>query len=520
MELTRSSGILLHISSLPGKFGIGDLGKEAYNWVDFLDRTGTKYWQILPLNPTGYGNSPYQGLSAFAGNPLFINLDSLQKMGLLSDKDLSDAPDFPIEKVDFSLVNSWKREKLETAYKNYLESGLPEIQNSFHEFKESNSQWLDEFTLFMALRENHKLISWINWPQKFKMRDEKALKKYREKHQRQIEMHAFLQFLFIRQWKDLKEYANSREILIIGDIPIFMGFDCSDVWAYPELFLLDNERHPTHLAGVPPDFFSERGQLWGNPLYDWEKHKGKGYSWWIRRIKETLKTVDLIRLDHFRGFSGFYKIPAEAETAEKGEWVDGPGKSLFDTMQDELGNLPFIAEDLGVITSDVIELRDRYNFPGMKLFQFAFCEDADAEFLPHTYPRHCVAYTGTHDSDTSRSWFDNAPEHERRFCASYLGYHTENIAHEMIRMVWSSVAEMAVAPMQDFLQLGNEARMNLPASTTGNWEWRMKPDEADRKLAEWIKEINITFNRGLRNKDWSAKEYFSRKIQSFDFAEK
>jgi 4-alpha-glucanotransferase len=291
-----------------------------------------------------------------------------------------------------------------------------------------------------------------------------------------------------------------------------MGFDCSDVWAYPELFLLDEKRKPTFVAGVPPDFFSETGQLWGNPLYDWAEHKEQKYQWWIKRVRETLKTVDLIRLDHFRGFAGFYKIPADEKTAEKGKWVPGPGKDLFDVMEKEIGDLPFIAEDLGVITPDVISLRERYNFPGMKIFQFAFWEDA--EFLPYNYPKNCVAYTGTHDNDTTKSWFEKAPKHEQLFCANYLGQHTENIAHEMIRTVWSSVANLAVAPMQDFLRLGNEARMNLPASIEGNWEWRMKPDAIKDSLKAWIKEINITFNRDLNKDDLDAKAFFQKSVMN------
>lgn len=510
MTLKRSSGVLMHISSLPGEHGIGDMGPEAYRWIDMLDQTGTKYWQLLPLNPTGYGNSPYQGLSAFAGNPLFINLNELVQIGLLAKSNLSDRPAFPVTKVDFSKVTQWKRKKLEIAYRTYLQNKPKDIKDALDRFKQNNNSWLDEFSTFMAIREDQQLVSWSKWPEPLKMREPKALESYKDRNQQKIEMHAFFQFLFEKQWTALKQYANEKGILIIGDIPIFMGFDCSDVWAYPELFLLDENRKPTFVAGVPPDFFSKTGQLWGNPLYDWEQHKKQNYQWWIQRVQETLKTVDLIRLDHFRGFAGFYKIPAEAETAEQGEWVDGPGIALFDALESEFGELPFIAEDLGVITPDVIHLRDRYSLPGMKLFQFAFWEDADADFLPHNYPENCVAYTGTHDNDTSKSWFQNAPEHERTFCASYLGNHTRNVALEMIRTVWSSVALLTIAPTQDFLQLGNKARMNLPASTKGNWEWRMRPGSIPDSLVEWIKEINITFNRAMDKKGWHAKDYFQQ----------
>jgi 4-alpha-glucanotransferase len=508
MKLQRSSGILMHISSLPAKFGIGDLGSEAYHWVDFLDKTGTKYWQILPLNPTGYGNSPYQGLSAFAGNPLFIDLDNLQELGLLDTNCLTNAPNFSKEKVQFDKVIKWKRSLLNDAYISFTQKSTPRLSREFAAFKEKNWFWLDDFSIFMALREEYQLVSWSEWPRSLRMREPDAINSYTKNNIQNIDLHAFFQFIFFRQWKRLKEYANQKGIYIIGDIPIFMGFDCSDVWAYPHLFLLDEHRQPTSVAGVPPDFFSKTGQLWGNPLYDWGKHKSENYAWWIKRIGETLKTVDLIRLDHFRGFAGFFKIPAGSKTAENGEWVKGPGQSIFDSMEKELGKLPFIAEDLGVITPDVIKLREIYGFPGMRIFQFAFWKNADAEFLPHNYPQNCVAYTGTHDNDTSKGWFINAPMHEKRFFLSYIGNHTENIAHEMIRTVWSSVAVLAIAPMQDFLQLDSKARMNLPSSTSDNWEWRMRPDAITENLVEWIRKLNITFNREISSKGWKAKKYF------------
>ncbi len=511
MKINRSSGILMHVSSLPGKYGIGDAGSSAYQWIDFLDRSGIKYWQILPLNPTGYGNSPYQGLSAFAGNPLFIDPENLVDLGLLSADQLNAHPNFPVQKVGFNKVNSWRDHLLHQAFDRFNKGHFVKLRSDFDSFCAENKSWLDDFALFMALRVEFGLVSWKGWPEPLRMREGSALEKYRSQYKDKVEYHKFLQFIFDRQWNDLKTYANDKGIQLIGDIPIFTGFDCADVWAYPHLFQLDKKREPVAVAGVPPDFFSKTGQLWGNPLYDWDAHKKEHYAWWTRRVKETLKTVDLIRLDHFRGFAGYYRIPAGAKTAERGKWVPGPGKDLFDALVKKLGDLPFIAEDLGVITEDVIELRERYNFPGMRLLQFAFWEDSDAEFLPHNYPVHCVAYTGTHDNDTSKSWFRHAPEHERGFCASYLGHHTRSIAHEMIRAVWQSVALVAISPMQDFLQLGGWARMNLPATTSGNWIWRMKPDVLTDELAEWIKEINITYHRTAEDKDWSAKEYFSKK---------
>jgi len=510
MTIKRSSGILMHVSSLPGKFGIGDAGKSAYEWVDFLDKTGVKYWQILPLNPTGYGNSPYQGLSAFAGNPLFIDMENLVELGLITKSRISDHPNFPVQKVNFSKVSAWKTKILHLAFDEFIKGRNVLLQSDFEAYCIENKHWLDDFALFMALRLEHKLVSWKDWPEPFKFREKSALKKYSHENGLEIQFHQFLQFIFYRQWSELKAYTNGKGIQLIGDIPIFTGFDCADVWANPHLFQLDPDRQPIAIAGVPPDFFSKTGQLWGNPLYDWDTHKKENYPWWTQRVKETLKTVDLIRLDHFRGFAGYYRIPGGAKTAENGEWVPGPGKELFDTMKKKLGELPFIAEDLGVITDDVIELRDRYKFPGMKLLQFAFWESADHEFLPHNLPVNCVAYTGTHDNDTSLSWFRNAPEHERRFCASYLGHHTRDIALEMIRAVWASVAMVAVAPMQDFLQLDGWARMNLPASTSNNWIWRMKPDVLTDDLAGWIKEINITYHRTNDHKEWPAKEYFTQ----------
>ena len=507
-ELDRASGILLHISSLPGDDGIGTIGRDAYQWVDFLDSAGVKYWQILPLNPTGYGNSPYQGLSAFAGNPLFIDLQDLINEDLLNNTDLQQPPRFPLQKVDFQKVLAWKPTVLKFAFDSFRSGKFSQINHEYGQFVEANASWLQDFALFMALREKYQLVSWNNWPDALRTRKPDALQVFEKEYHQEIEFHKFLQFLFFWQWGKLKSYANSKGIQLIGDIPIFMGYDCADVWAYPHLFQLDENREPLAVAGVPPDFFSDTGQLWGNPLYDWKAHKKDNYEWWSSRVRETLKTVDLIRLDHFRGFAGYYSIPADAETAELGEWVPGPGKDLFDAMQAKIGRLPFIAEDLGVITEDVIALRERHNFPGMRLLQFAFWKDGDHEFLPHNYPDNCVVYTGTHDNDTTVSWYQKAPQFERKFCASYLGEHTADIAHEMIRTIWRTNARIAIAPMQDFLRLGGWARMNLPATTTGNWLWRMKPAATPPRLVKWVRKINITFNRTSGEKNWKAGDYF------------
>jgi 4-alpha-glucanotransferase len=507
--LDRASGVLLHISSLPAPYGIGTIGQSAFNWVDFLDSTGVKYWQILPVNPTGYGNSPYQGLSAFAGNPLFIDLQDLIHDGLLLKSDLQkSSPRFPLQKIDFKKLLNWKPAILKLAFENFIDRNSPQTKLDYDQFTTDNAFWLQDYALFNALREKYQLVSWNNWPKPLREREPKALTAAVKENHQEIEFHQFLQFLFFRQWGRLKSYANAKSIQLIGDIPIFMGYDSADVWAHPSLFQLDEDLEPLAVAGVPPDFFSDTGQLWGNPLYEWEAHKDEKYDWWCNRVSESLKTVDLIRLDHFRGFSGYYSIPAGSKTAENGEWVPGPGRQLFEVMLSKIGSLPFIAEDLGVITEDVTALRDRYQFPGMRLLQFAFWEDGDHEFLPHNYPDNCVAYTGTHDNDTTVGWFKDAPQHERNFCASYLGGHTKNIAHQMIQTIWRTNARIAIAPMQDFLKLGGWARMNLPASTTGNWLWRMKPCAITPQLVEWVKKINITFNRAPNKRTWKAGEYF------------
>jgi len=509
MKFERSSGILMHISSLPSPYGIGDLGPQAYRWVDFLHRTGTALWQLLPLNPTGFGDSPYQGLSAFAGNPLFIDPENLAALRLIKQSDLDSHPVFPLAKVNFSLVRRWKEKIFELSFRTFKGAKKSPLLQEFEQFKQDNAYWLEDYSTFMALRQRYRQVSWSAWPTSFRLREPQALLGFMEEQASEIEKHAFLQFLFFRQWKALKDYANRQGIQIIGDIPIFMGFDSADVWAFPHLFMLDAQRKPIFVAGVPPDFFSSTGQLWGNPLYAWREHAQESYAWWINRVAATLKTVDIIRLDHFRGFAGFYQIPAHAKTAEIGQWVPGPGRRLFDAMRAELEDLPFIAEDLGVITPDVVALRERYHFPGMRLLQFAFWENADHEFLPHTYPVNCVAYTGTHDNDTSASWYQRAPKHEQRFCQSYLGYPgKKDIAHAMLRAVWASVACYALAPMQDLLQLGGQARMNLPATTAGNWRWRMLPDAVTPQLSNWLRELNITYDRVGNRQTWLAGDYF------------
>jgi len=495
MNYTRASGILLHVSSLPGADGIGDLGKPAFAFIDFLIATKTKYWQVLPLNPTGYGNSPYQGLSACAGNPLFIALDNLIPLGLLNQDDLAQRPSFRRTKIDYAQVIPWKMEKLQRAYLNFKKNHPSELVNSFHKFCQKNKSWLDNYALFMTIKNQQQLHSWDCWPHELRFRDSIALKKFQKEQKELIEEQKFQQFLFFDQWRKIKTYANEHGVQIIGDIPIFVGYDCADTWANSDLFFFDEELKPTVVAGVPPDFFSRTGQLWGNPLYDWKKHKTTGYAWWIERIQQTLNMVDIIRLDHFRGFAGYYEIPAGSKTAEHGKWVKGPGKDFFDALYQYFGDLPFIAEDLGVITPDVIALRERYHLPGMKILQFGFNPNPEKGFMPHHIEKNFVAYTGTHDNSTTRGWFHSIPKTAQENFKKYTGNSKESIPQAMIRLLWQTVALFAITPMQDLLELGDEARMNFPGKLGGNWEWKMHQNWNSPKLEKRLLEINQLYDR-------------------------
>jgi len=495
MKYNRASGIILHPSSLPGPDGIGDLGPEAFRWVDFLSETGCGLWQVLPLGPTGYGDSPYQCFSAFAGNPYLVSSVLLMEMGLLSRIDLADRPQFPIEKVDYSEVIQWKIKLLDRAYAKFQKSTRSGIRDAFEAFQQTQKDWLEDFALFMAIKEDNGGGSWEHWPENLRSRDAETLELFRQEHAQAIQNHTFRQFLFYQQWETLHKYANQKGIRIIGDVPIFVAYDSADVWSHPELFFINKKGLPTVIAGVPPDYFSATGQLWGNPLYRWSDHKKTGYSWWIKRMKSAFQLFDFIRLDHFRGFVAYWEVRYGKLTAEIGRWVPGPAANLFDAIQNKLGDLPIIAEDLGVITPDVVALRDKYGLPGMKIFQFAFTNDPKDPFLPHNYPGHCVAYTGTHDNDTARGWYESAPEKERDFCRRYIARSGQDISWDMIRVVWSSVAIMALAPMQDLLNLGNEARMNFPSRASGNWFWRMTPNALTPQLLARVKEVNYLYGR-------------------------
>ncbi len=497
MKFIRSAGIILHPTSLPGPDGIGDLGPEAYRWVQFLKECGFGLWQMLPLGPTGYGDSPYQCFSAFAGNPYLVSPALLLDDDLLTASDLSDRPDFPTDHVDYGPVIQWKLTLLDRAFAHFQESASTELKRELGHFQANEAGWLDDFALFMAIKESRGMVSWDSWPKPLRNRDEQALSKFRQEHPEAIQRHIFRQWLFYRQWTRLHEYTNDQGIQIVGDIPIFVAFDSADAWSHRELFFMEKDGSPTFVAGVPPDYFSPTGQLWGNPIYRWDVHKNTGYAWWIDRLKATLKLVDIIRLDHFRGFAGYWEIPAGMPTAEVGRWAPGPGESLFVALREALHDLPIIAEDLGEITPDVIELRETLGLPGMKILQFAFQTDPNDPFLPHNYPRNCVAYTGTHDNDTSVGWYHSAPEKEADFCRRYLARSGEDIAWDMIRAIWQSVATFGIAPMQDFLGLGNEARMNLPGRPGGNWTWRVEPEQLTEQLVEHIHEVNFLYSRML-----------------------
>ena len=488
MNLPRSSGILLHPTSLPNRYGIGDLGKSAYKFIDFLHNSGCKLWQTLPLGPTGYGDSPYQSFSTFAGNPYLISPDLLLEEDLLHPNDLKEELDFDNDLVDYGRVISWKLNLLERAFIRFERD--PNLgRRNLDIFREKNSDWLEDYALFMALKEANGGGSWIGWDESLRNREKAALAKAREELKPAIDRFTFYQFLFFRQWDALRMYAKEKNIQIIGDIPIFVSYDSSDVWANPELFFIDEKKLPTVVAGVPPDYFSETGQLWGNPLYKWKKHKAENYVWWVKRMSAVLNMVDVVRLDHFRGFAGYWEVPAKELTAVNGRWVPGPGADIFERLKDELGGLPIIAEDLGEITPDVFELRDQFNLPGMKIFQFAF-SDENNPFLPHHYPENCVAYTGTHDNDTARGWYESASEYEKDFARRYLSVDGSDFAWDLIRSLWHSRANFVLAPMQDLLSLGTEARMNYPGRLGGNWGWRMKEDEMSDALLGKLKKIN------------------------------
>jgi 4-alpha-glucanotransferase len=495
MKFKRASGILLHPTSLPGPYGIGDIGTRAHRWIDFLSGAGCGLWQVLPIGPTGYGDSPYQCFSSFAGNPLLISPDALLRENLLHPDDLCDRPSFPNDHVDFGQVIPWKAGVLDRSFIRFQHSQSNHLKTEMEKFRMEQSGWLENYAFFMALKEVHGGAPWSTWEESLRQRKPKALSAARKELGVAIERQIYRQFLFYRQWASLREHAHAKNIQIIGDIPIFVAHDSADVWVNPELFYLDKTGMPTVVAGVPPDYFAPTGQLWGNPLYRWDVHAKTGYAWWLQRIQATLHMVDIIRIDHFRGFAGYWEVPGKAKTAEIGCWTPGPGKDFFRSIRQSLGDLPIIAEDLGVITPDVVELRDSFNLPGMKIFQFAFGSTPDDPFLPHNYPVNCVVYTGTHDNDTALGWYNRVPEQEKTAYRNYLDRDGSKVNWDLIRGIWSSVAMFSLAPMQDFLGLGNEARMNYPGNPSGNWMWRMPSAAQNPEMRARIKQLNYLYSR-------------------------
>ena len=506
MNFPRSSGILLHLTSLPGPFGIGDLGPEAYAFADFLETAGQSLWQVLPLGPTGYGDSPYACYSAFAGNTLLVSPEQLVADGLLTKEDLANSSAFPKERVDFEAVHLYKDSILHKVFASFRRDADPKLRNAFAEFCRRHVSWLDDYALFRALKDARGGVAWNEWEPALVRRDPAAFEVARKELSEQIEAQKVYQFLFFRQWFALKADCNERGIKLVGDIPIFVAHDSADVWTNPDQFKLNEDGTPIVVAGVPPDYFSATGQLWGNPLYNWKRMRADGFRWWIERVRATLEMVDIVRIDHFRGFAACWEIPGGDKTAERGCWVEAPGRELFIAIKEALGELPIIAEDLGVITPDVEALRDDFGFPGMRILQFGFSSDTKNIDLPHNYHQNVVVYTGTHDNDTAVGWFSSVAgegstrdakqiEREKEFCLKYLHTEGKEINWDFIRAVFASVANTAVVPLQDVLGLGTEARMNLPNSTEGNWSWRFRPGVLTSEVADRLRELTELYGR-------------------------
>jgi 4-alpha-glucanotransferase len=491
----RSSGILLHISSLPGPWGIGDMGPEARRFVDILHHTGQQLWEVLPLGPTGYGDSPYQGLSAFAGNPNLISPELLLDERLLSMDDVAGYQPFEEGQVDYGAVIPFKRQLLQRAFERFRAGGNIELIEGLREFRKAHTSWLEDYALFIALKEAHGGEEWATWPRDLVRRDPEALRSAREELANEIDYHVFAQFIFFRQWLSLKSYANERGVRIVGDIPIFMGHDSADVWANQDLFYMDEEGQVTVVAGAAPDFFIKEGQLWGNPLYRWDVLKERGYDWWLERIRLALQQADILRLDHFRGFANAWEVKAGAPNAIDGRWAPGPGADLFETIARELGPLPLIAEDLGLITPDVHALRAQFGYPGMKVLQEAFHGDATNIYIPHNYARDFVVYTGTHDMQTTAAWWENLPPTIQHKARIYMGTDGRDIVWDMIRLAFASVADMAIIPMQDILTLDNSARLNTPGNPSGNWGWRFRYNQLDYSIIERLDTLTGVYGR-------------------------
>lgn len=493
----RASGLLLHVTSLPSPHGIGDLGPAALAWVDEIARTGQSWWQALPLGPTGYGNSPYQPLSSFAGNGLVISPDWLIEDGLLTASDCQ-GHSFPETEVDYNAVIPFKLGLFEKAWANFSAGSRPDLRAGYEQFRHEQSHWLDDYALFRALKAKFADTYYLQWPKDIVEREPGAMENARRELSDRIGFASFAQFLLFRQADRLKTYAHAQGLRIIGDLPFFVSPDSSDVWANPELFLLDERRRPRFVAGVPPDYFSAQGQLWGNPGYNWDAHRASGYNWWICRLRALLNHVDAIRLDHFRGFAAAWHVPAGAPTAQAGQWLPGPGAEFFRAAQSKLGALPFIAEDLGMITPDVYAIRDEFHLPGMRILQFAFDGNSGNPHLPDNYVVNAVAYTGTHDNPPTRGWFEGLADGQRQNMWRYLkrpGGAPSDAAPALLEAVWNSRAALAMAPLQDVLNLGNEARMNIPGNADGNWRWRATPNMLQGPAFEWLRGLTRSSGR-------------------------
>lgn len=502
-DYDRISGILLHPTSLPSPYGIGDLGRGAYEFIDFLKKSGQHIWQTLPLTPTGFGDSPYQSFSAFAGQPLLISPEHLESLGLTDGHPLSCHPVSTQDHVDYEQIIPWKEQLLRNAYRIFSQGDFPALRTEFLQFCRQEHTWLNDYALFMACKAIHHGADWLSWKEPYRSPDQDAKQHLYAELRDEADYHSFVQFLFFSEWTQLKEYANQNDVLIIGDMPIFVSLDSADVWSHRELFALDPDGYPTQVAGVPPDYFSATGQLWGNPLYDWQAHKKDGYSWWIERMRMQLRISDYVRIDHFRGFESYWSVPSGEETAVRGTWMPGPGKDLFYALKQALGeDLPIIAEDLGTITPEVEALRDHFSFPGMKILQFAFDGEEESTYLPHRLTTtNCVCYTGTHDNNTTKGWYDTASEYSRDKVRRYMNTDGGRISRDFIRTALGSIASFAIFPMQDVLDIGSEGRMNTPGSPFGNWSWRYDGSCLSDALAHQLLTITRLYGRGIKKED-------------------
>jgi 4-alpha-glucanotransferase len=496
-KYSRHAGVILHPSSLPGNNGIGEFGDEAKKFIDWMKLAGQSIWQVMPLGPTGYGDSPYQCFSSFAMNPLFISLDRLVEDELLSQNDLINLNRLDKSFVDYGSVIPEKNRLYKIAYGNFVKSDSS-TKASFYNFCERFDSWLDDYSTFMAIKEDNGGKCWVNWDKGVRDRDEESLLEVKNRLENEIKYQKWIQFIVIEQWWEIRHYANEKGIEIIGDLPLFVAYDSVDVWANRELFELDKNGNSTVVAGVPPDYFSKTGQLWGNPLYKWEKHVETRFSWWIERVQAVRTFVDIIRIDHFRGLSQYWEISAEENTAENGRWVEAPGYELFTTIRDRLGELPFIAEDLGVIDDAVEKLRDNFSFPGMKVLQFAWGGEADNPFLPHNHVTNSVVYTGTHDNNTTRGWYEKEADGKiKKHIEKYSGKEIEDINEEFYRIAMSSIARYSIAPLQDILNLDVTSRMNTPGASQGNWSWRCQKQDLTKKVAKRIFDISTVYGRNI-----------------------